>query len=158
MFLKWSPVRCVQLHITLQSYLVSFLSCMKNCPLPFSGDFTEFFTNQFRTVGKAQITAADPRWALALFLLLLMMHLLLYFWYITQLMCLGTCTSLRYGVLHLTHYTNNITENFTMVFFSKKYAVNHAPSKYFIIVNSPWCYTLFTSYTETMLLTTCMRD
>lgn len=147
---SWNDLQLDVFNYTLHSKVTwfHFQAAWGIVHCPFQVILLNFFTNQFRTVGKAQITAADPRWALALFPLLLMMHLLVYFWYIIQLMCLGTCTSLRYGVLHLTHYTNNITENFIMVFLSKKYAINHALSKYFIIVNSPCCYTLFTSYTE----------
>lgn len=45
-------------------------------------------------------------------------------------------------------YTNNIIGNFTTVLLSKKYAINHARPKYFIIVNSSCYYTLPTSYAE----------
>lgn len=146
MLLKWSPVSRVQLHITLQSYLVSFLSCTRNCPL--AGDFTEFFTNQFKNVGKAQITAADPRWALGLSHFaydaststFLIHHKINVPWKLYKPQVWSAPSS--------PLYTNYIG-NFTTVLLSKKYAIIHAMSKYFIIVNSPWYYTLFTSYAET---------
>lgn len=46
-------------------------------------------------------------------------------------------------------YTNNSTENLAMILLSKKRTINHAMSKYFILVNSPCCYTLSTSYAKT---------
>lgn len=46
-------------------------------------------------------------------------------------------------------YTNNIIGNFTTVFVSKKYDVNHAICNYSIIVKSPCYYALSTSYADT---------
>lgn len=91
-----------------------FRAAPKNPLLPFSGAFTEFLTKQFKSVGKTYwITAADPRWALALF------HLLPSPWFISH-------THIHtFTLTTLLEINNNFTSEYL---FQRNMLLNHAMS------------------------------
>lgn len=87
-------------HITLPSYSVSFLTCTRNRPLPFSGDFTAFFTNQLKT--NSHDASTSP---------LLIHHIINVPWKLYEPQVWSGPSS--------PLYTNSIIRNFTMYFFQR---------------------------------------